>query len=87
MCKNFIENNFAGIEFVLYLQPALKNNRVVLRKVNQKSLEGQKESRKKIKKNFAGIDKPATFALPSKKWVQRKAEKIFEMLGNNNILQ
>jgi len=34
MCKNFIENNFAGIEFVLYLQPALKNKRVVLRKVN-----------------------------------------------------
>jgi hypothetical protein len=53
MCKNFIENYFAGIEFVLYLQPALKNNRVVLRKVNQKILEGHKRISKKNQEKFA----------------------------------
>jgi hypothetical protein len=58
------------------LQPALKNRRLVLRKVNQTIYKGRKEIGINFDKNFAGMNKAATFALPFKNWVAKKAKVL-----------
>jgi hypothetical protein len=55
------------------LQPALKNKWLVLRKVNQTIYKGRKKIGRNFEKNFAGMNKAATFALPSKKWGSAKS--------------
>jgi hypothetical protein len=52
LCKNFFKNNFAGKYFVLYLQPALKNKRVVLRKSQTKRFTKAKKNLKKNQEKF-----------------------------------